>query len=721
MNNTSFTCNNPGEVMPWCLCTPVECVLSLILTTVSNPFDQWVYHLFILLCHEYTRWLQKLLQLEKKVKDEFIAVYKFIDKLHYHYILGSDIAYFMEFHPSLVCDAYGVLGIEQVIASLSRIDVNGTSQLHKSIMRNVSVNVWKVLMRKIPAKQKVKLLKMKDIIGWTALHSAALKRTNAEVLRYLLETIDSEERVKLLCMKTSDGHTPLHIIAIWQESGERMRVLLETLNPEQRYIVLGIMVEPNVLTNRTINKKTSCLLWTATPMHIAANGTPNPEVIIAMLEYLDSDRRMALLSLKDNHKLTPLHVLMSRKDKNYEVTEALLDTLNHEQRFSLLSQSDDENLTPVHHAARYQESETVIRALMEPLDSEKRMTLMRAESCHHVTPLHLALFHNMNYKFVEAMLDTLGPEDRASLLSKECNHQVSPLHVAAIARQDEAVITALLGPLDSDRRMKLLSARDAAIDHCAPLHSVFYTNPTRECTKAWLEKLSSAQRVKLLCLTNNQRHTPVHIAAIRHENADVIKSAFEPLTTQQKMFLMDLDENRAKSPLQLAMEHNRNLHVSKALLEQVPRQRKIGTLMPQADGESKVVYADTEKHMAIMSDEAMFTKIEYLNLRSTSNKRLVHEFVCRKQFPQVLNFLSLPNRKLDVASCLVVFIAAKTGNVLADTGLIESISSHEHVSRIDKQYWELLTQYMETAAKGPLSKLLDYLACRIGKYVKVDP
>ena len=221
--------------------------------------------------------------------------------------------------------------------------------------------------------------------------------------------------------------------------------------------------------------------WDWTPLHLAAESNPDPNVVRALLE------AGADVGARAYYGQTPLH--FAGTNENSEVAALLLEAgadVNARERMGR---------TPLHAAAAGNENPAVIELLIEA-GADVQAVGNRAEEyvriyspMDGVTPLHEAAASNANPEVVAALVragaevDTGRPPDAAAVPIEHAGTiltemairnfadpaQTSPLHLAALGNRNPEVVEALVA-LGADMELR---GRDGG----TALHMAARTNP----------------------------------------------------------------------------------------------------------------------------------------------------------------------------------------------------------------------------------------------------
>ena len=180
--------------------------------------------------------------------------------------------------------------------------------------------------------------------------------------------------------------------------------------------------------------------------HLLAYNDIDCSVSRLLLPLLEVDEKKALLSARDEHGWTPLHIhVASTVFKTTALLDLFLEDFDTDTKLSILKQKTNEGETAVHLAARHNTNHRVIETLM---NERCRHSLIGLQNYEGQTAIHLAAVHNDNSAVIDILLAGLKNSDEIKSMVKMCDsHQWSPVHLAARYNGNAVVIGTMLGLL----------------------------------------------------------------------------------------------------------------------------------------------------------------------------------------------------------------------------------------------------------------------------------
>ena len=335
--------------------------------------------------------------------------------------------------------------------------------------------------------------------------------------------------------------------------------------------------------------------------HVLAYNDVDCSVSRLLLPLLEVDEKKALLSVRDEHGWTPLHIhVASTVFKTTALLDLFLEDFDTDTKLSILKQKTNKGETAVHLAARHNTNHRVIETL---LNERCRHSLVGLRNDEGQTAIHLAAVHNDNSAVIDILLAGLKNSDEIKSMVKMCDsHQWSPVHLAARYNGNAVVMGTMLGLLSSSRQMELLCMRtpdgNSALhlamqyNNCSVieimtrdldqqnLKSLIYARNNEKRTPLEMNEKVTDFTSKICCLlrmfqtnermlalkvSNSDLITPVHWAA--SHNMLLIQTMLELLNMEQRVEILRMQSKSGKTPLDLAILYSSSISQTLGVIE----------------------------------------------------------------------------------------------------------------------------------------------------------
>ena len=210
---------------------------------------------------------------------------------------------------------------------------------------------------------------------------------------------------------------------------------------------------------------------------------------------------------------------------NLDAVLALLTPLHDKQKATLLKYRTKEMQTALHLASQ---QKNLFSKLLAAIPSFDKHACLSLADCSGFTPVHIVARFCHDFETVKTMLEHLNPDDLVDLMRQRTHEQETPLHLAAEFMDDPRTISLLLDNIPLLTCLELLSltnSRDFTVIHVAAL------NPHEEVLQEILAKFDIDGKQNVIQMAENEeRLTPIHVAAQYNNNDRIIHVLMEPLS-----------------------------------------------------------------------------------------------------------------------------------------------------------------------------------------------
>ncbi|XP_067932730.1 serine/threonine-protein phosphatase 6 regulatory ankyrin repeat subunit B-like [Watersipora subatra] len=624
-------------------------------------------------------------------------------------------------HLQIVQDILNSVGHERSFKMLKMLNKNDGTPMHTATWNGQTRIVEAILGSIDRSQERVELLLLRNQYGNTPIHLAA-ERGHLEIIQIMLRELDSSESCRVL-KSQSDLGTSLHVAA-YNGHSQIIKTILNCIPNKEK---IELLFEQNRYSNTPINlaaeqghlqviqvilsqvdADTAFEMLQAYHPHseptlqiAARNG--HTRIIEVILDTVTEDQKYRLLLLENAQSHTA--VTLAAYGRHSDSMNCILNKIYGGMRYEMLSRRNSDNEFILHRAAKAGHAEVINVSLKNITEMQRLQLLVLEDNLGH-TPAISATW-NRNTEVLKVILDALKPANRATILGKQSTTSGGTvLHIAARGRNLDVLETvksflsentlcglllikcakgltplhksALVGDADFLQQVAdqltltnwyhIVTAEDNEGDNIllcalAKRHS--------QMAVFILNSLPSARRLELLCTSNDNGRTPLHIAA--YENLLDIFSQVISLTSKDEMtqllLLKDGDENNVL----FEGVSKGNADIVQSILSVTHSENVFQMLSSSiADGKTAIHVAASHGYSSTLSIVFSYLKVQQVQTLlsipdSTGNSPLAEAAIFGH-----MNVIQMVFKLLDAE---LVYEILKMSNVIGQTLLHHSASS----------------------------------------------
>ena len=243
----------------------------------------------------------------------------------------------------------------------------------------------------------------------------------------------------------------------------------------QKYLIQQLnynQTDASILVNEitsVVREDKNSVFWTAVEERKA------PHLVNVMLQSVDPSERLRFIQIQAGED----DDLFDIAQRHLETFRQILQSVsNDDERLQLLQMKDIIDWTVLHHAAVYSAATEIVHVILESVSEEICYTLLGMEDNVKYTPIHIACMQT-NYEVLEMMIRLITVEEmRYNLLQLPSVFGYTPLHLSALH--------------DHTQHIRVIA-----------------------------DSVTSQQLIHLLRITDDERSTPLQLAARYNHQATV--------------------------------------------------------------------------------------------------------------------------------------------------------------------------------------------------------
>lgn len=450
----------------------------------------------------------------------------------------------------------------------------------------------------------------------------AIKSGNTTIVQKILDQKGETGVVEVLTSFTSNGRTPYGEAILYLQPAV-MEIFVGLLN---RDIHFNILQQTVLKFGRSLS-------------HIIFSNDFDGKMSSIVLESLNSEQKVALLSVPDNDRWTPLHLHVTASVfKTTDLLQLMFKHFTREQRMSLLMLQTMNGETPIHLAARHNSNHSVMQILLSGLHQGDKLSLLSMKDKEGRTPIHIAALSNENPAVLEILLSGLRNSEEVFSFVGMCDkHNWTPVHMAARYNDNAEIMRCMLGLINMDRQIALIGMR--LPDGNSALHNAIQYNHSimvKEMLRAHTQ-----HSIKLLLRSrNNAKRTPIEVDT---SSLSSVEAVLTMLNTTEKMLVLSAANSDLVTPVHWAAANNH--HLMQLLLGALSVEQRVEVLKMQAhDGKTPMEMAllGSKKGDGLQTIEMMNSLIgekiaDILSVRaSQTGNTLLHTAMDSNTCPQII-------------------------------------------------------------------------------------
>ena len=430
--------------------------------------------------------------------------------------------------------------------------------------------------------------------AYTPLHTAAFCNTDGQIIRRILQKLSLNEKRCLLRMEAKDPM--IHKPPCWyeyepNENGERRR-------DSSRSGWKGYNVDQK-----------------RTPIHVAAAANNNADVMLALLEGMETKTKLTLLRMGDAHGESAIH-RAAIYNENSAVITAMLQGYSEQQQIMLLRTSSFPIGTTLHAAAGFCKRPEILAAMIDNLSGKQVCQLLRAKTLFEDwTPVHMMARYSDDVNVAKYVLGKLTAEQRYQLMTMINNEtddvSWTPLHMACRYDRQPEMISTLIAGLDTEQQVKLLNIRD--LSQWAPIHYSACYGSTADTIEVLQGAVGEALSKALTFMIGKNGCTPAHLAAQGNKYEHVMEALLKPLNSAECRRILCTKATGGWTPIHKAARFNGNPKVMHIMLGKLNKEQKMAAISMKNGYQDSAVFLaacfNNSKVLAALLDSLDFDQM----------------------------------------------------------------------------------------------------------------